>query len=153
MSQQPAASTTQGAQAAPQHTSDIEFPALAECEVHFLAVVNDDGSVTHSILLPEEKRLAWNAARAFAEKLGGELPTRIEQAVLWARHRALFQQDWYWSSEQPAEFSSCAWIQSFLNGSQNGWPQDNKNVARAVRRVTIRQFSRSATRSSARSAA
>ena len=70
------------------------------------------------------------------------LPSRGELLLCWAAREALpkgeaFDEDWYWSSTQHAEVSRYAWSQSFLNGSQGDWHQDDKLMARAVRRVAI----------------
>lgn len=116
----------------------IALPKLAKGEVYVGGTIDASGRVTHTILLPFEKAdLTWQNALAWAKEHGGDLPTRIEQAMLWAHHRKLFKALWYWSNEQPADDSSYAWSQSFLSGYQDLWLQGNKFVARAVRRVAI----------------
>jgi len=116
----------------------IALPKLAKGEIYVGGTIDASGRITHTILLPGEKAdVTWKDALAWAKEKGGDLPTRIEQAMLWAHHRTLFKRDYYWSNEQLAEVSSCAWLQSFNYGLQNYWPQDYKRMARAVRRVTI----------------
>lgn len=97
-----------------------------------------DGKVTAAILLPGEKTdIGWNEAVAWAKQEGGDLPNRVEQAMLWAHHAALFQKRYYWSNEQYADDSVYAWAQSFNDGFQSYWHKDDKFMARAVRRVTV----------------
>ena len=116
----------------------IALPKLAKGEVYVGGTVDASGRVTHTILLPGEKEnVMWKDALAWAKEKGGDLPTRIEQAMLWAHHRKLFKARFYWSNEQPAEDSSFAWIQSFLIGYQGYWHQVSETMARAVRRVAI----------------
>ena len=52
-------------------------------------------------------------------------------------YRDEFQREVYWTNEQLAEVSSCAWLQSFSSGYQPLWRQGSKGMARAVRRVAI----------------
>lgn len=74
----------------------------------------------HIILLPgEAEGVKWIAAKEWAEKVGGELPTRREQALLFANLKEAFQPRWYWSGEQHAADSDYAWVQSFSNGTQD----------------------------------
>ena len=102
------------------------------------ATVDASGRVTHTILLPGEKAdVMWKDALAWAKEQGGNLPTRIEQTMLWAHHRKQFKSRWYWSNEQSAGVSSYAWNQSFDDGGQYDWRQDGEFMARAVRRVTV----------------
>lgn len=69
--------------------------------------------------------------------IGGDLPNRIEQSMLWANHRDQFKKDWYWSNEQHYTESGRAWYQYFTNGSQYNYHKDNEVRARAVRRLPI----------------
>lgn len=118
--------------------AQLDLPKLAKGEIYVGGTIDASGSVTHTILLPGEKAdVTWKDALAWAKKGGGDLPTRVEQAMLWAQHRKQFKQRWYWSNEQRAEVSSYVWGQSFLNGYQYSWLQDDESLARAVRRVAI----------------
>ena len=124
----------------PKAASAAKFalPALQKGEVYVGGTIDAEGKVTHTILLPGEKAdVNWKDAMAWAKKEGGDLPTRIEQAMLWAHHRKLFQQRAYWSNETYAGDSDCAWLQSFDYGDQGYWHKDYESMARAVRRVTI----------------
>ena len=90
----------------------------------------------HLVLLPGEAvDVDWDAACAFAASVGGELPTRAEQALLYANLKDQFQPRWYWSGEQAGP--SLAWHQSFDYGYQHGSYRSYEGRARAVRRLPI----------------
>jgi len=114
------------------------FPKLAKGEVWICGLVGIDDKVTHTILLPgESKNLNHQAAMAWAKKQGGDLPDRVEQAVMFRDHRKIFQQHAYWSNTTHAYFSGDAWYQNFYDGLQSNWRKDYKLLARAVRRVML----------------
>jgi hypothetical protein len=88
------------------------------------------------ILLPGDAvDVTWKQAQEWAASIGGELPTRREQSLLFANLGEEFKRDWYWSCE--AEGAGWAWCQYFLSGSQNCSTQLNEFRARAVRRLPI----------------
>ncbi len=90
----------------------------------------------HIILLPGEVQSAnWEEAKKFAADTGGDLPTRREQALLFANLPEEFTPNWYWSGEQRA--SGSAWFQGFGGGSQYWGTTYGECRARAVRRVAI----------------
>jgi hypothetical protein len=92
----------------------------------------------HLILLPGEAgSVTWEEAKKFAAKAGGGLPTRREQALLFANLQREFRSDWYWSGEQRAAFGDCAWIQIFILGNQDYNLKSARLRARAVRRFAI----------------
>ena len=89
----------------------------------------------HVILLPgEADDIKWDAAKEWATKAGGELPTRQEQAMLFANLKSEFKPNWYWSGEQYEEDSSYAWYQYFGIGLQGTDHKSYAGRARAVRR-------------------
>ena len=54
----------------------------------------------HLVLMPGEAvDVDWEAAGAFAASVGGELPTRAEQALLYANLKDQFEPRWYWSGD------------------------------------------------------
>lgn len=113
----------------------ITLPELKAGQTYAGLVIDDKGSMHHLILLdgdaddaPHQEQLDW------AKSIGGELPTRQEQALLYANCKAQFKADWYWSGEAPASDSGYAWCQNFNNGNQNNNDINNKLRARAVRR-------------------
>ena len=92
----------------------------------------------HLILLPGDKdSVNWQQANEFAQKAGGELPTRREQSLLYANLKEEFEERWYWSGEQHASYSGSAWYQGFYYGSQLSTHKSLTLRARAVRRSLI----------------
>ena len=77
--------------------------------------------------------VAWKDAIEWAQQVGGELPTRQEQALLYANLKREFEADWYWSSEQYSD--SDAWYQYFDDSSQHDNDKSYGGRARAVRRL------------------
>jgi len=73
----------------------------------------------------------------WAKRIGGDLPSRIEQAMLWANHRNQFKKDWYWSNETHHTESGWAWCQGFHHGCQDDLHDSYELRARAVRRLII----------------
>jgi len=100
------------------------------------AVLDAQGQhLHHLVLMPAapEGELNWAAGTAWAESVGGVLPTRQEQALLFANCRQHLVADWHWSSEQAG--ASNAWCQSFYYGDQDSLHESAELRARAVRRV------------------
>ena len=90
----------------------------------------------HLVLLPGEAvDVEWEAAGAFATSIGGDLPTRAEQALLFANLKGQFEPRWYWSGEQAGP--SSAWGQGFGYGDQSYGYRSFEGRARAVRRLPI----------------
>lgn len=83
------------------------------------------------------KQLTWQEAIGWAEIIGGSLPTRQEQAILYGNLKHEFEPRWYWSNEQHADYSDYAWVQYFSYGGQFILRKSNEFRARAVRRVYI----------------
>ena len=110
---------------------------LAPGERYAGLVLNDDGTASHHlVLLPgDEVGLTWPAAKARAIEQGGQLPSRREQALLYANLPGEFEATWYWSSTVYSEAS--AWYQYFGHGGQVYGHQSNELRARAVRRLTV----------------
>ena len=51
------------------------------------AVLGEEGQIKHHLVLlaaTPDSRMSWNAAKAWAASVGGDLPTRQEQALLYA---------------------------------------------------------------------
>ncbi len=87
----------------------------------------------HIVLLPgEAQAVNWDDAKKFAADAGGELPTRREQALLFANLPEHFTPNWYWSGAQRG--SGSAWVQDFDIGYQLWNFTSFKCRARAVRR-------------------
>lgn len=116
----------------------LEKPPLNEGEIHIAALTDAKGELYHLILLPGDNDDATHAAQLeWAKSIGGDLPSRVEQALLWERARDQFKQDWYWSNETHHSESGWAWYQGFGSGSQYDNGKDYELRARAVRRLPI----------------
>ncbi|MDR9052102.1 DUF1566 domain-containing protein [Burkholderia multivorans] len=114
----------------------IEVPETAEGEVYVGLIGDQHGNAYHLILLPgDEGERNWRQSKEWAASIGGDLPSRLEQAMLWANCRSEFKRDWYWSNE--AEGSGWAWFLYFDGGNQLSTRQGNEFRARAVRRLSI----------------
>lgn len=114
-------------------------PELAAGEVYVGAIINPNGHGHHVILLaahPEEV-MAWQEAMDYAKNIGGDLPNRVEQALLFDQSKEHFDEDWYWSNTQHAADAYYAWSQHFLSGDQGYGSKSSQLRARAVRRVLI----------------
>ncbi len=103
---------------------------------HYAGVVLDaQGQAQHHlVLLPAvpANDLNWKDALAWAESVGGSLPTRQEQSLLFGNCKSQFTGSAYWSSEQYS--ASGAWFQYFSLGGQSHDYKSAELRARAVRR-------------------
>ena len=116
----------------------LNITELADGEIYVGAIGDALGNLYHVILLPGDNNDATHEAQLeWAKSIGGDLPTRIEQAMLWANHRDQFKKNFYWSNETLHTESSWAWYQSFDYGYQDGSSRSNELRARAVRRLPI----------------
>ena len=116
----------------------LQIPPLAEGEIYVGCIGDATGNLHHVILLPgDNDAAAWEAQMEWAKSIGGDLPNRIEQAMLWANHRDQFQKDLYWSNETHHSESGWAWYQNFDDGNQYDCNRINELRARAVRRLPI----------------
>ncbi|MBR8151040.1 DUF1566 domain-containing protein [Burkholderia vietnamiensis] len=114
----------------------LQIPPLAEGEIYAGAIGDKNGDFHHVILLPGDNGAApWKDQLEWAKSIGGDLPTRVEQALLFANCRDAFERDWYWSNE--ADGDRWAWYQTFNTGGQDDDPQGTQLRARAVRRLPI----------------
>ena len=103
-------------------------------------VLHDDGTPSHHLVLMAARpgeRLAWQDAKGWAAEVGGALPTRREQSLIYAHCRAHVEHEWHWSSETYEGDASCAWFCIFNNGNQNNNHKDYETCAVAVRRIPI----------------
>lgn len=123
-------------------TTTLHLPAttleLRPGERYAGAVLDADGNVLHHIaLLPDrpEGDVNWQAAKAWAASVGGELPSRQEQALLFANCKPHLPRRWCWASEEHAEDASSAWGCYFYDGTQNDLHKSAQLCAVAVRRL------------------
>ena len=117
---------------------NINLPELSEGETYIGCIGDALGNLHHVILLPGDNDNATHKSQLeWAKSIGGDLPNRIEQAMLWANHRDQFQKDWYWSNETLHSESGWAWYQHFYDGRQSHHRKYHELRARAVRRLPI----------------
>ena len=110
---------------------------LAPGEHYAGAVLDEQGHVKHHLVLMAAKpdgELAWQAAMDWAAAVGGALPTRQEQALLYANCKPHLKARWHWSCE--TEGSSYAWSCYFGYGTQGYDGRSAEGCAVAVRRLT-----------------
>ncbi len=118
--------------------NQITKPELNIGEIYAGAIINPDGTGNHIILLTGDKDDGnWDDAMEWAKSLGGDLPNRVESALLFNQSKDQFKPEWYWTNEQHASSSSYAWYQDFDNGSQFNTSKRDELRARAVRRLAI----------------
>jgi hypothetical protein len=92
----------------------------------------------HLVLLPgDAESLTHEAALQWAIEAGGELPTRREQALLYANLKGEFKEAWYWSAQLHESDPDYAWCQYFDYGGQINYDRYSELRARAVRRLII----------------
>ncbi|WP_109477659.1 DUF1566 domain-containing protein [Paraburkholderia sp. C35] len=117
----------------------LSIPPLAEGEIYVGAVGDKNGDFYHVVLLPgDNEEASWAKQLEWAKSIGGDLPNRVEQAMLWENHRDQFKEDWYWSNESYHRNDAYAWFQGFDDGYQNyDRKVSNDCRARAVRRLSI----------------
>lgn len=112
---------------------------LKDGEEYAGIILGKDGAPDHHLLLlPGEKEgINWKDAMEWAASIGGELPTRREQSLLFANLKEQFKPRLYWSGEQHAAYSYYAWCQNFDYGYQDNYGKGYEWSARAVRRIAI----------------
>ena len=92
----------------------------------------------HLILLPRQvEGKNWADATAWAESIGGALPSRVESALLFETMKDQFGEAWYWTGKESAPDSEYVWSQHFLTGDGRYDDKSFKLRARAVRRLDI----------------
>ena len=115
----------------------MKQPELNEGEIYAGAIINPDGTGHHVILLDGDNNATnWDDATEWAQSIG-DLPDRVEQALLYKRLPEQFKKDWYWSNETHAADSDFAWCQGFYGGGQPSHRKGGNLRARSVRRVVM----------------
>ncbi len=123
---------------APIAASQLTIPPLAEGEIYIGAIGNAQGELYHLILLPGDNDDAtWQEQLDWAKSIGGDLPNRIEQAMLFDGFKDQFKADWYWSNKTCHFDDDYAWFQGFSYGLQDINLKSLNYRARAVRRLPI----------------
>ena len=93
----------------------------------------------HVILLPQrpDEDAPWKAQMDWAASVGGTLPDRQEQALLYANCKDALPPVWCWSSETHEDSASFAWGCHFHDGSQGDDLKSSEGSAVAVRLIPI----------------
>lgn len=101
-------------------------------------IIKPDGTGHHFFLIAGDNEEASHEAQmAWAKEQGGDLPDRVETALMFQTLKGEFKEDWYWTNEKHASESSWAWFQHFDDGRQDISLKNDELRARAVRRVVI----------------
>ena len=103
-------------------------------------VLHDDGTPSHHLVLMAArptKRLVWQAAKDWAAEVGGTLPTRREQSLIYAHCRTHVKHGSHWSSEVFETDTCHAWYCCFDKGGQHYCRKSFLECAVAVRRIPI----------------
>jgi hypothetical protein len=118
---------------------NIGFPQLNDGEKWVGIIMSADGKKQdHLILLPgETDDINWQEATEWAASIGGQLPDRVESALLYSCMKDEFKEEAYWTCETHKSNAEWAWYQYFYNGYQNYYYKDYELRARAVRRVSV----------------
>jgi len=113
---------------------------LAPGEHYAGLIVGKDGEPSHHLILMTDQPtddLNWQAAQDWAKRIGGHIPTRREQALLYANLKEEFEPGAHWSCEAHESEFGWAWYQDFYDGYQSSLYRDDELRARAVRRLPI----------------
>lgn len=115
------------------------LPALgAPLDTGIFAGINTAKDGTHCavVLLPGAGTgLTWTKAKAWAKKQGGELPSRLVAALLFANVKSALQPRWHWTSDE--EDASYAWYCLLYSGNQNLTRKSYEGSAVAVRLIPL----------------
>jgi hypothetical protein len=100
---------------------DPKLPEMNPGERYAGCIISADGAIRHHIiLLPGDiDSTSWKKQMEWAASIGGELPGRVESALLFATMKDEFKPEWYWLREQHASDSVYAWLQTFGDGTQD----------------------------------
>lgn len=128
--------------------SFASLPALgAELEGGIFSGITTlkDGTHAAVILLPNkaQKRMTWKKATAWAEEVGGQLPSRPVAALLYANAKPHLDPAWHWTSDTLDQDTgddsdaSYAWLCNFSRGYQGNYRKSDEGAARAVRLIHL----------------
>jgi len=114
--------------------------ALQPGERYAGMVLDDAGQLKHHLILMAQrpgKKLAWQPAMDWAASVGGTLPDRQEQSLLYANCKTHLPEGWSWSSQTHADDASCAWCCYFTSGYQSDDHKSYEGSAVAVRLIPL----------------
>ena len=105
------------------------------------AVLGEDGHILHHLVLMAQRPavlLNWQAAMDWASSVGGRLPNRQEQALLYANCKPYMEHTWHWTCVTDEDNASYAWYCDFYDGSQLYAHKGDEGSAVAVRSITVK---------------
>ncbi len=106
---------------------------------HYAGMVLDqEGRLMHHLVLMAQRpdgTLEWQEAMDWATSVGGVLPNRQEQALLYANCKPHLKPEWHWSSETRKDDASYAWYCGFSYGNQSYYHKSYVGWAVAVRLI------------------
>ncbi len=119
----------------------VSMPDLNDGEKWVGCIISANGlKAEHIVLRPGQSEPAnWQSQMAWAESIGGHLPDRCEQAMLYKFMKDEFKEEAYWSCETHANNAGWAWFQYFYDGGQDLNSKSSELRARAVRRISVIQ--------------
>lgn len=120
----------------------MNHPELKEGETYIGCIGNSTGTLHHIILLPGDSDDAdWETQMQWAKSIGGDLPDKIEFAMLNSIFSSHFRDDFYWSNARSLTLDKTpngdCWYQQFPWGVQATFPESIQLRARAVRRAPV----------------
>lgn len=101
------------------------------------SVLDESGHHKHHLVLMAARpdgEVTWQQAMGWTASVGGALPTRQEQSLIFANCKPHLEAAWHWSSEAYEGNASCAWYCGFGNGTQSYDRKSYEGRAVAVRR-------------------
>jgi hypothetical protein len=103
----------------------------------FVGVITHAGQHVAVVLLPAkpETDLTWAKAKAWAQTVGGELPTRPVAAMLFAEAKGHFEKRWHWTADEQS--ASYAWGCISDDGTQGNCRKSAEGAVRAVRLIPL----------------
>lgn len=111
---------------------------LREGEHYAGTALNEDGTVNHHLILMVDKpaeKMTWKDAKAYAKKMGGDLPTRQQASLIFANCKAHVEGAWHWTCEAHESNDSYAWVCLFDDGNQDDGFVSYGYSVRLVRRL------------------
>lgn len=95
------------------------WPSLAGSKYAGISGAHEGHADAHLVLIAHSpKKLPWKEQKAWAESVGGRLPTPEEGHLLIANLRGEFKPEWYWLLKESQSSSGHAWGQYFDDGTQ-----------------------------------
>ncbi len=124
----------------------LQIPALHEGESYVGAIGDNAGHIYHVVLLPGDAAPnAWADQLEWARSIGGELPSRLELAMLFRYCPDEFKEESYWSNQLDTKSFDLIWYQTFADGRQGSTALLSRVRARAIRRLPVGTYDPSGT--------